>query len=163
LNLKTQSPFCIRNSSILAPFHSSLVKPGKKLPSRRKYTGLSWFDLATVSSDENEVLQVIGNTISYVRSPIFILSYADLLETSTLLLRIMRQNADCVFLFVPSAKMKVVVSKLSKMQEDLLKPSGNKSRIGSSAYTGFRSMLIATLRVLQAELNIPIATFNLGL
>ena len=164
LNLKAQSPSCIRNSTILAPFHSSLVKPGKKLPNKRKYTGLSWFDLATVSNDEQEVLQVIGNTVSYVRSPIFILSYADLLETSTLLLRIMRQYADCVFLFVPSTKMKIVVSRLSKMQEDLLKPMFNaKNKTGPTQFTGFRSMLIATLRVLQAELNIPIATFNLGL
>jgi len=155
LNLRQKLPSCVRFSHTVCPFHSPMIKKGKRISAyKRQYKYVTWCDLGLV--DRSEDLVRIADSVNVTNYPVFLFTFADMLEATEPLLYLMRCRPNCTFLFIPSFKMKQVVTKLMKLQEDFLKP---KSK-GHQTFKGCYQFLMTALAGLQTELSIPIAAFN---
>lgn len=87
---RTQLPACIRFSGLVTPVHSPLIKFGKKLTSYKKqYRGISWIDMSLLEQSW-DLLRLIDSEISPNQWPIFLFTYADLLESTEPLLQLIR-------------------------------------------------------------------------
>jgi len=151
LNFRTRVPSCIRYSNIWSPFHSSLIKYGKKITAvKKKYKYITWFDLALLVGKPSDVLQLVDQFNSHF--PIFLFSFSDLLEMTEPLTCLMRHRLTCTFLFIPGHKIKVVVQKLMKIHEQQTKSKMN--------YPNHYSFLMSCISMIQTEFHIPIAVFN---
>eukprot|EP01114_Cavostelium_apophysatum_P005299 TRINITY_DN1611_c0_g1_i1.p1 TRINITY_DN1611_c0_g1~~TRINITY_DN1611_c0_g1_i1.p1 ORF type:complete len:1238 (+),score=381.57 TRINITY_DN1611_c0_g1_i1:3322-7035(+) len=163
LHVRQKLPSCIRTPTILAPFHSPLVKYGKKITSyKRQYKYLAWFDLGALNSPR-DIVRLIeaqgpapGPTSSSLNNAICLCSYSDLIESTEALTYLMRSRPTSTFVFVPSTKMKAVVTKLMKVQEDFLKPSKKSPQPAPSRF----KFLMDTLNTIQLEQTAPIVVFN---
>jgi len=153
LNFRTRLPSSIRHSNICAPFHSPLIKYGKKITAaKKKYKFITWFDLALLVGKPSDVLQLVDRTELSTHLSVFIFSFADLLELSEPLICLMRHRLSCTFLFIPGHKIKLVVQKLMKLQEQFIK--------SKSMFSNHYSYLMNSVSVIQTEFHVPIAVFN---
>jgi len=155
LHLGTENhlPSAIRLPYVVCPFHSSLVKYGRRVTAfKKQYKLVSWFDLGMVEHPF-DLLRGVESQFTLTNFPVFLLSYADILELTEPLTDLMRGLPHCTFLFIPSNKIKQVVTKLLKIQEEA---QGKKKPTEQTVY----QFLLSTIGMLQAEQGVPIAIFN---
>jgi len=150
LHVKRKTPSCNRFYHELVPFHSPLIKLGKKVSAyRRQYKFVQWIDTASITRAA-DIVPLFKN-MDMSPPSVMLLTYADLLEFNETLQYLYRSRLECTYLFIPASKMKVVVTKLMKVSEEYLKPKYK------SQYTDPHSFLTGTISAIQNELNIPIA------
>eukprot|EP01117_Protostelium_nocturnum_P012758 TRINITY_DN4720_c0_g1_i1.p1 TRINITY_DN4720_c0_g1~~TRINITY_DN4720_c0_g1_i1.p1 ORF type:complete len:2345 (+),score=886.19 TRINITY_DN4720_c0_g1_i1:144-7178(+) len=153
LNVKQKIPSCNRLSQEVVPFHSPLIKYGKRVSAyKRQYKFIHWTDTVPINHPW-EIVRLFKN-VDLSPPSVMLLTYADLLEFNETLQYIVRTRPECTFLFIPSSKMKLVVTKLMKVQEDMLKPKAK------SQFNDPQQFLNATIASIQQELSIPITVMN---
>eukprot|EP01118_Nematostelium_gracile_P001877 TRINITY_DN11941_c0_g1_i1.p1 TRINITY_DN11941_c0_g1~~TRINITY_DN11941_c0_g1_i1.p1 ORF type:complete len:308 (-),score=57.52 TRINITY_DN11941_c0_g1_i1:65-904(-) len=152
LDSENHLPSALRHPTMLSLFHSPLVKFGKRVTVfKRKYKLINWFDLSYLETPSHLVELVAQNSLGTY--PIVLMTYSDMLENSEALSYLMRALPNCTFIFIPNTKIKQVVAKLLKAQEDLLT---KKKTTEQTVY----QFVLSTLGGLQAEMSVPIAVFN---
>jgi len=119
---------------------------------------MSWLDFGMLLDDPKDIISLV-DSLSLTSFPVFLLTYADLLEATEPLLYLMRHRPLCTFLFIPSRKMAVAVEKLMKQLEVNVKAK-SKSKVLISNEEGHYQMLMSSILSIQTEQLIPIAMFN---
>lgn len=131
----------------LFPFHSPLVRNSKRIAHyKAKYKNIIFVDLWEHFLKPEDIIKLsLQNS-----NPVFILSYADLLEISTCLYYLMRERPAPTFLFVPEHKMKSVGTKLNKLQGTI-----RHEKVKSPYH-----FLMAATKAIMTELQVPIVVVN---
>lgn len=131
----------------LFPFHSTLVRSPKRISHyKTKFKNIVFVDLWEHFLKPEDIIKL---SLQH-SNPVFILSYADLLEISTCLYYLNRERPSPTFLFIPENKIKSASLKLNKMQ-------------GTLKYDKVKSpyhLLMAAAKAIREDIEMPIVIVN---
>jgi len=136
--------------SFLYPLVSPLVHHTGRLSTyKRRYKIIQFYDYCEFNSP-GDIVKLDETSIT---NPLYLFTYADLLDMSECLLSLRAKLPTIVF--VPYTKAKMFVAKLSKVQSSAIKAAKT-----SSSKISVHSILMSSMKVVQKELQIPICIFN---
>ncbi|PRP78521.1 hypothetical protein PROFUN_13578 [Planoprotostelium fungivorum] len=151
LYVKRKTPSCQKVHHQVVPFHTPLVKLGRRVSAyKRPYKLIQWIDVSSISQPA-EIVPLFKN-IDMSPPSVMLFTFADLLEFNDTLQYLIRSRLECTYLFIPASKMKVVTTKLMKVAEDYLKTKEKARSVMEP-----QQWLMNTVSSIQNELNIPIA------
>eukprot|EP00761_Pharyngomonas_kirbyi_P003918 gb/GECH01003922.1/.p1 GENE.gb/GECH01003922.1/~~gb/GECH01003922.1/.p1 ORF type:complete len:1560 (+),score=344.98 gb/GECH01003922.1/:1-4680(+) len=155
---KAQMPITIHESLFNLPFHTPLVRYGKKASNyQRKYRYIHFLELGSIIGNPTELVSSIDKYLEELEFPVFIFTYADLLDVSEAALQLIQYRPDCTLLFVPEAGARDAAKLLMKMQENYLRCGD----LGQGAPTEHRyKFLMSCIRKLRREEQIPVVIVN---
>jgi hypothetical protein len=136
------------------PFHTPLIKYGRKsAPYKRKYKYADFLDLSDPLADVSKFVDGISSSFY----PVFILTYADLLDASQMVLHLLR-STKCTVLFIQGSKLKSVTSKLVKLQDNYIKQ--NSKHLHTLGPRDRYQYIMSVINYLEDEQSTPISIFN---
>jgi hypothetical protein len=165
------------------PFQTPILSSDdiKSLVSRKSSTlkkslkYVTFLDVTETSASPSSILSVLGSqTPSAKQFPVFLATYADLVEMNESILWILSYRPDCPILFIPNGSTDVVIQYLHKLQEEIEKvhtpsegtrwkrnsrPPSSLPQIPESLRTPYAYLMTAIL-VLRTQHSIPLVLFN---
>lgn len=137
--------------------HTPLVKYGKKVRTyKNRYKYFNFVKLSLIADNSAQIITYIDTYLQSSQYPVFLFTYADLMDLSEAILCLLGYRPDCTLLFVPESNMITAGEFLMEMQANYIK----NGQLGTSVPLGY-SFLSYCIHYLQSVMRIPVVTINL--